>query len=83
LRALDTVLDSFRRQWHRRNKPFGFETIQYRLGGERQRFLELGDRLGELISGKVESIPEFDEHARRPAKWTHAAWRYLSVSGIA
>jgi hypothetical protein len=81
LGALDELLASFRRQWHRRNKPFGFETIQYRLGGERQRYLELSQRLGEVIAGQATDIPEWDEHPRHPSRWTHAAWRYLTVSG--
>lgn len=80
--SLDRVLASFRRQWYRRNKPFGFETLQYRLGGERQRYLELSARLGELLAGHAQGIAEFDEQARKPSAWTHAAWRFLAVSGI-
>lgn len=82
VRDLDAVLESFRRQWHRRNKPFGFETIQVRLGGQKERFRELSVRLGELICGRVSEMPEFEERARRPSVWTHTAWRYLAVSGI-
>ena len=82
IRALDRVLASFRRQWHRRNKPFGFETIQVRLGGQRQRWLEMGTRLDELLAGAAQSMPELDERPPTPSAWTHLAWRYLAVSGI-
>jgi hypothetical protein len=52
---------TFRRQWLRRNKPYGLETIQIRLGGLRQRFLELGRALRELAAGERESIAELEE----------------------
>jgi hypothetical protein len=53
--------ESFRRQWLRRNKPFGLEALQVRLGGLRQRFLEAGRALRELLAGEQESIAELDE----------------------
>ena len=52
---------TFRRQWLRRNKPFGFEVIQVRLGGLRQRFAEAGRLLRELLDGERDSIPELEE----------------------
>jgi hypothetical protein len=57
--------NSFRTQWLRRNKPFGLEALQIRLAGPARRCQELADRLEELLSGKIESIPEFDEPAPR------------------
>ena len=61
MRCIDQLLRSFRRQWYRRNKPTGFELIQTRLGGLRQRYGELAYRLGELASGKIDRIDELDE----------------------
>jgi hypothetical protein len=55
------VESTFRRQWLRRNKPFGLEVIQVRLGGLRQRFIEIGRLLRELLDGKRDAIPELDE----------------------
>jgi len=57
--------NSFRTQWLRRNKPFGLEALQIRLAGPARRCQELADRLEELLSGKIESIPEFDEPVPR------------------
>ncbi len=57
----EEVAQAFRRQWLRRNKPFGLETIQIRLGGLRQRYLEAGRRLQELLDGVRTSIPELEE----------------------
>lgn len=61
IRRLDALHVSFRRQWYRRNKPHGFETLQLRLGGMRLRYQELAQRLAELQAGRISNIPEMDE----------------------
>ncbi|MCF6177493.1 MAG: beta-N-acetylhexosaminidase [Victivallaceae bacterium] len=53
--------DSLREQWMLRNKPFGFESLQLRLNGLIGRYKEIATRLGELLDGTIESIPELDE----------------------
>ena len=78
----DAVLESFRRQWYNRNRPQGFEVIQIRLAGQRERYRELGKRLMELLSGTIDSIPELEELPSGPAHKGHS-WRSLaSASGI-
>jgi len=57
----EAAQQSFRRQWMARNKPHGLETIQLRLGGLRERYLEIGRLLGELLEGERSAIPELDE----------------------
>lgn len=52
---------TFRRQWLGRNKPFGFEVLQVRLGGLRQRFVEARRALEELLDGRRDAIPELEE----------------------
>ncbi len=79
--AIDEVMASFRRQWYRRNKTFGFETIQIRLGALRARYLELAERLGELIAGKIDCIAELDE-APPTAGVAKLNWRNLAGGGI-
>jgi hexosaminidase len=81
-RALDRLMESFRRQWLRRNKPFGLETIQVRFGGQRERFNELDRRLEDLMEGRLAALPEFEEMPVRDSAYTHVAWRYLAVSGL-
>lgn len=51
----DQVLQSFRRQWLRRNKPFGLHLIQARLAGLAVRFREIAQRIDENSS-----FPELD-----------------------
>ncbi len=61
LELVEQLECAFRRQWLRRNKPFGLETLQIRLGGLRQRFVEAGRALQELLDGDREWIPELEE----------------------
>ena len=49
--AFEAVDATFRRQWMRRNKPFGLEIMQIRLAGLRERYAERG----EHTDGKVEN----------------------------
>jgi hexosaminidase len=58
--------ETFRRQWMSRNKPFGFEVVQARMGALKHRILEVARRVGELVKGRVENIPELDEAAVIP-----------------
>lgn len=82
VRALDKLHASFRRQWYRRNKPNGFETIQIRLGGQRQRLLELAARLEDLVVGRCASIPELDETPGKNIGRFGCGWRTLAAAGI-
>ena len=61
IEAIDALLVSLRRQWLRHNKPFGLEVVQQQFGGTKQRYLELGQRLGELIAGEIDEIAELAE----------------------
>jgi hypothetical protein len=56
--AIDELLTSLRRQWLRRNKPFGLEVLQQRFAGTKQRYCQLNQRLSELIAGVLDEIPE-------------------------
>ena len=82
VRALDQLHASFRRQWHRRNKPFGFDTIQVRLGAQKQRYQELALRLRELVADPSREIPEFEQRPTQPLPSTPGGWRQLAAAGI-
>ncbi len=59
--SVDKLLSSFRKNWYLRNKPFGFEVIQIRLAGQKERFREIDYRLAEYLAGRIDSIPELEE----------------------
>lgn len=77
---IDDVLVSFRRQWFRRNKPHGFETIQLRLGGLKERYAELDRRLGEWMDGTYPTIPELEERPKIPLTHIHL-WKKVASAG--
>ena len=58
--AFEAVDATFRRQWMRRNKPFGLEIMQIRLAGLRERYAELARRIDELLEGRIEKIDELE-----------------------
>jgi hypothetical protein len=66
-RMTEQLLESFRRQWLRRNRSQGFEHMETRLGGLRQRYVSLALALRGLVSGASQSIPELDEISSGPA----------------
>jgi hexosaminidase len=54
---------NFRRQWLRRNKPFGMEGFQIRIGAMKERSAEAARRIHEYLDGTICRIEEVD--ARR------------------
>ncbi len=60
IEALKELGISFRRQWMRRNKPFGCEIIQSRLAGQIARVEETALRVEEYIEGKCVRIDELE-----------------------
>ncbi len=58
--ALEEMEMAFRTQWLRRNKVFGMETLQVRLGGVRSRLSETARRIGEFLDGSIDGIEELD-----------------------
>ena len=64
--AFEAVDATFRRQWMRRNKPFGLEIMQIRFAGQIARYKEVARRIGELLEGTVDSIPELEVKVENP-----------------
>jgi hypothetical protein len=84
---VENAEDTFRRQWLRRNKPYGLETIQIRLAGLRQRYLEAGRLLREMLSGARTTIAELEEGLAlsgeaRSALYPGNRYRGLATAGI-
>jgi len=79
---LEELAVSWRGQWLRRNKPFGLEVIQIRLAGLRARYLELGQRLDELLAGQVTTIPELDTPAPKPPGDIGTSWHDLASGSV-
>lgn len=61
LEKLDRFYQNFRKQWMSENKAFGFEVQSLRIGGLRQRILEVQQRLEEYLSGELAEIDELEK----------------------
>lgn len=59
--ALKVFYENFRKQWHRENKPFGFEVQDARIGGLMQRTQSCRRRLEAYIAGETDCIEELEE----------------------
>lgn len=62
---LTRFIDTFRRQWYRENKTFGFATQDVRLGGLLQRLEAAQERLTGYLDGVYEKIEELEQ----PVLW--------------
>jgi len=60
---INLFLQLFRKYMYARYNPQGFELLQIRMAGQKERFKELKNRLEEFISGEIDFIPELDEKA--------------------
>ncbi len=61
LEKLDRFYQNFRKQWMSENKAFGFEVQSLRIGGLRQRILEVQQRMEEYLSGELAEIDELEK----------------------
>lgn len=59
--AFDELKESFRALWYSRGKSNGFEVMQIRLAGQKERLMELSRRLQEVSRGDAATIPELLE----------------------
>lgn len=52
---------AYEKQWMYENKPQGFDVIDLRIGGQRQRLLHCRDRLLAYAEGRLDRIEELEE----------------------
>lgn len=58
--------EDFKTQWHKENKPFGFEVQDMRIGGLIQRTKACIERLNSYIIGDIDCIEELEEKILDP-----------------
>ena len=56
--AVQALRSVWRKLWESTNKPFGFEVIDFRMGGICARLATAAERMAEFARGEVEDIPE-------------------------
>jgi len=63
--SLEKFYELITNQWYTENKTFGFEPIDIRLGGLRNRFLTMIRRIGEYLDGSLTELPELEQERLR------------------
>ena len=58
---LDDFISTFRYQWYKENKTFGFSTQELRLGGLKERLYSTALRLSEYVDGNIDRIEELEQ----------------------
>ena len=61
LNKLDAFISALRKCWIKENKIFGFDVLEIRLGGQRQRLTEISFMIKDYIDGTRKSLPELEE----------------------
>ena len=70
IEAVEALRHVWRKLWESTNKPFGFEVIDFRMGGIEARLDTAAQRLTAFARGEVQDIPELSSESftfkRRP-----------------
>lgn len=61
LERLAAFYAAYEQQWMHENKPQGFDVVDLRIGGQRQRLLHCRDRLLAYAEGQLDRIAELEE----------------------
>ncbi len=87
--AVEALRTVWRRLWESTNKPYGFEILDFRMGGIQARLKTAGERMGQFANGELEDIPELSSetliYKRRPdnsVSCTNTMAELLSASKI-
>ena len=59
-KMLDEFYKAIKTRWYREEKPFGFEIIDIRLGGLKQRLIHCREVLEQFDSGLIDIIEELE-----------------------
>ncbi|MBE6367007.1 MAG: beta-N-acetylhexosaminidase [Lentisphaerae bacterium] len=57
----EEVMQEFRKQWLACGKVFGLETMQHRMGGQKERLQEASRRIKEYLAGECAALEELEE----------------------
>ncbi len=89
IEAVEALRQVWRSLWESTNKPYGFEIIDFRMGGICARLSTAGERMRAFAAGEVADIPELSSetliYKRRPdssVSCTNTMAELLSASKI-
>lgn len=62
IKKLDAFVITLRNSWMKENKIFGFDVLELRLGGQRQRLTEIKFLIKDYLDGSRKTLPELEEN---------------------
>ena len=74
IKRIETFYEAFKRQWHLENRNQGFEVQTIRLGGLKQRVIDVREQLLAYQKGEITKIDELEEQ--------HLDFHYFDDSSI-
>ena len=74
IKRIETFYDAFKRQWYLENRNQGFEVQTIRLGGLKQRVIDVREQLLAYQKGEITKIDELEEQ--------HLNFHYFDDSSI-
>ena len=90
-RRMKKLHTAFSYQWHKENKPHGFDIQDIRIGGVIARLEAARDRLQDLYDGEIDRIAELEEEqldflgregARRQPETWWAMWHWMTTPNL-
>ncbi len=72
--------DTFRRQWYRENKPFGFSAEEQRLGGLCERLRSVSLRIHAYLNGEISAIEELEQPNLPYSRLAKGSSPYISAN---
>lgn len=77
--AVNDYIEAARNEWYIDNKTFGFDVIEIRLGGLKERLNSTKLRLEAYLNGDVDNIEQLDEPLLEASTRRNASWAMIST----
>lgn len=58
--ALEAFNEAFHYQWHKTNKPFGYDVQELRIGGQLLRLKDSKKRIEKYLNGEIDKLEELE-----------------------
>lgn len=77
--AVNSYVEAARKEWYTDNKTFGFDVIELRLGGLKERLNSTKLRLEAYINGEIKEIEQLEEPLLEASTRRNASWAMIST----
>ncbi len=82
IKDLETYLLTIRNEWNHDNKSFGFEVIELRIGGLKERLRSTQTTLIQYLNGAIDKIERLEEKLLVVESRTSGNWSTISNTSV-